>query len=519
MSDCKVEVKSVNELKNLINDLEIAQDTIQRVQIAKKFIKENLSDQEQDIAELIINITIKQHFSFEKDVLNMLKKYYKQCYYEFLGKQKFKDTFGYIPAWYKYTDKGLKFMPGVLAAELSKQKNLISVESSYYQYQNGVYTALSDDSVNALIYDKLLITESNMYSVTDTAKQLQLLVRKNLSELNADPFLINVKNGIYDVKNDILLDHDPSILSTIQINANFGEAECPRFINWLFEAMSGDEGQVYLLQEVMGYCLIPNTDAQKCFILRGEAASGKSLFLNVLQDVLLGAQNASNIPWHRLKERFTVAELHGKLINVFADLPDIKLTDNGMFKNLVGQDYVIAEKKHKDPFQFKSTAKMLFSCNQMPQNDGDNSDGFYRRLLIIPFLHAVSEEQRNPNLIQDFREEADGIFMFALDGLKRLLSQNFKFSETDVNRQELQRYRYEGNPVFAFLNVSCEIAADESIATQDLYEEFKSFCIQNGFDACAINKFVPQVKTYFPSVVSKVDSKGKKRILKGIKYQ
>jgi putative DNA primase/helicase len=338
--------------------------------------------------------------------------------------------------------------------------------------------------------------------------------------LNVNPFLINVKNGIYDVKNDILVDHDPSILSTIQINANYCEtAECPRFLSWLFEAMNGDEGQVLLMQEVIGYCLTSNTDAQKSFIFRGEAAAGKSLFLNVLQDVLLGSQNASNIPWHKLKERFTVAEMQGKLINVFADLPDERITDTGMFKALVGQDYVIGEKKHKDPFQFKSTAKMLFSCNQMPQNDGDNSDGFYRRLLIIPFLHSVPEEQRNPNLIHEFREEADGIFMFALEGLKRLISQNFKFSETDVNRQELERYRYEGNPVFAFLHASCEVATDGYIATQDLYEEFKSFCGQNGFNICAINKFVMQVKTYFPSVTSKVDTQGRKRILMGIKYQ
>lgn len=519
MSDCKVEVKSVSELQKMVKALEIVQDTIQRVQIAKKFIEENLADQEQDDAELIINISIKQHFYFEKDVLNMLKKHYKQCHLDFLGKQKFKDTFGYIPAWYKYTDRGLKFMSGVLAAEIAKEGNLIAVASSYYQYKNGVYTALPDESVNALIHDKLLVTESNMYSVTDTAKQLQLLVRKDLSELNVNPFLINVKNGIYDVKNDILVDHDPSVLSTIQINANYGNGECPRFINWLFEAMNGDEGQVYLLQEVMGYCLIPITAAQKCFILRGEAASGKSLFLNVLQDILLGAQNASNIPWHKLQERFTIAELYGKLINVFADLPDEKISDNGMFKAVVGEDFVFGEKKHKDPFQFKSTARLLFSCNQMPQNAGDNSDGFYRRLLIIPFLYSVPEEQRNPNLIHEFREEADGIFMFALSGLKRLISQNFKFSETDVNRQELERYRYEGNPVFAFLNASCEISADEYITTQDLYEEFKLFCVQNGFNICAINKFVMQVKTYFPGVISKVDAKGQKRILKGIKYQ
>ena len=83
---------------------------------------------------------------------------------------------------------------------------------------------------------------------------------------------------------------------------------------------------------------------------------------------------------------------------------------------MVGEDYITVEKKHKDPFNFKSTARLLFSCNKIPKNYGDKSEGFYRRLIIITFNRSVPEEDRNPYLLDELRAEADGIFMFALAG-------------------------------------------------------------------------------------------------------
>ena len=92
----------------------------------------------------------------------------------------------------------------------------------------------------------------------------------------------------------------------------------------------------------------------------------------------------------------------------------IDIDDNGIFKALVGEDYLTVEKKNKDPFSFQSNARLLFSCNSIPKNYGDRSDGFYRRLIIIRFNHAVPPEKKDPNLLDKFRVEADGIFLFAL---------------------------------------------------------------------------------------------------------
>ena len=131
--------------------------------------------------------------------------------------------------------------------------------------------------------------------------------------------------------------------------------------------------------------MIPVNKAQKSFVFVGAPNAGKSTLLSVAQEILLGSENVSNIPWQSLGDRFNKAELFGKLANIFADLPSKAIDDGGMFKALTGEDYITAERKNKDPFSFRPYARLLFSCNEIPKNYSDRSDGFYRRLIIIRF--------------------------------------------------------------------------------------------------------------------------------------
>lgn len=97
------------------------------------------------------------------------------------------------------------------------------------------------------------------------------------------------------------------------------------------------------------------------------------------QEILLGGDNVSNIPWQGLGDRFNKAELFGKLANIFADLPSKAIDDNGMFKVLTSEDYITAERKNRDPFSFRPYARFLFSCNEIPRNYGDRSIWFYMK--------------------------------------------------------------------------------------------------------------------------------------------
>ena len=272
-----------------------------------------------------------------------------------------------------------------------------------------------------------------------------------------------------------------------------------------------------LLQEMLGYCLIPINSAQKCFVIVGAAGAGKSVLLRVLNDILLGKQNVSNVSWQALNERFKTAELFGKLANIFADLPTKNIDDNGIFKALVGEDYLTVEKKNRDPFSFQSTAKLIFSCNSIPKNYGDRSEGFYRRLIIVRFKNAVPEDKRDPDLLLKFQQEADGIFLFALEGLRRLMQNSYRFSVTQTNLDELQQYREESDSVLAFVKESCELDVAYATGSTELYNAYTAYCTECGMKPCAQRKFVQQMRAAFPNVNSGVDKLGRRRVINGVK--
>lgn len=239
--------------------------------------------------------------------------------------------------------------------------------------------------------------------------------------------------------------------------------------------------------------------------------------LLTLNELLLGQENVSNIPWQSLNERFKTAELFGKLANIFADLPTKNIDDNGIFKALVGEDFLTAERKNKDPFSFQPYARLLFSCNTIPRNYGDKSEGFYRRLIIIRFAKPVPQERRDPALLDKFAVEADGIFMFAVEGLKRLIDNNFRFSETPNTKAELQRYRIDSNSVLSFVEDCCKLSPDAEAERSEIFEKYREYCRNAGLSPVSQKTFNKDLEMAYPDLRRSVDKIGKRRTWKGVR--
>jgi len=240
------------------------------------------------------------------------------------------------------------------------------------------------------------------------------------------------------------------------------------------------ESEIPLIQEMLGYTCIAVNKAQKCFVLQGKKDSGKSTLLYVVQDVLLGAANVSNLPWQSLEDRFAKYQLFGKLANIFADLPSEKIRDTGTFKAITGEDYIMGERKHKDGFSFKPFASLLFSCNGIPKNYVDYSDAFYGRLIIILFALTIPKEKQDTDLKEKLMAEADGILAWAMLGLKRLMANRWQFSETERTNAELDKYRADNSSVVSFVQDCCEYDDKAEILREDLYAAYLEYSTSSG---------------------------------------
>ena len=510
----------IDGLRRVISSLPITGDDTKDLKSVTDFVRRYLFNQEPAIAEGIITTELRDRYHLKSGIVRTLCQAFRQAEKDYqrglsVRQRRVEDS---LPPWYEPTENGgLRFMPGILADHLAEERKVIFAAQEFYGYDSGVYRPLDEKQAEKIVRDSMLPRETKMSQITDAARQWQLIILRGIHELNANPYIINVRNGLYNVLEGTLTPHSPDFLSTMQLSVRYDpDAECPRFLQYLQEVV--ETGQIPLIQEMLGYFLIPVTRAQKCFVIVGEGGSGKSQLLLVLNDILLGRENVSNVSWQALNERFKPAELFGKLANIFADLPTKNIDDNGIFKALVGEDFLTVEKKNKDPFSFQSTARLLFSCNAIPRNYGDRSEGFYRRLIIIRFNHAVPEEKRDAYLQDKFRKEADGIFLFALEGLKRLLRNHFHFSETEANKAELQQYREESDSVLSFIRDCCLLGdPNAEVGSTELFNAYKAYCEECGMKPYAQRNFTMQLQASHPEVEKAKDPLGNRRILRGIR--
>lgn len=509
-------------LVDILRKQPVTGDLLKDVETAKKYVTDYLCNQDRVIADIIINNKLSEHFRLKQNIVKSLYNEYKSANKAYSANEltKASQNNRSLPDWYEATNNnGLRFLPGVLASHMADTLPVFYAAGRYYRYSSGVYVTMDESEAQRLVQEKMLTREAKMRQITDAEGQWRLMARRDIKDLNSNPYVINLRNGLYNVKDDRLTEHTPDYLSIVQLPVNYdAKADCPLFRRFLDDAMCGDMGQVRLIQEMLGYCLIPVTSAQKCFILTGEAKSGKSTLISVISEVLLGKENVSNVSWQALNEKFKPAELFGKLANTFSDLSMKTIYDNGMFKSLVGEDYITVEKKHKDPFSFKSTARLIFSCNSIPKNDGDKSEGFYRRLIIVKFNRSVPEQDCDPNLLDKLRGEADGIFMFALEGLKRLMHNNYRFSETQANMDELQRYREDSDSVLSFVRDNCEQGPAYVSGSTELFKAYKTYCtVNNIIKGCEQAKFVQHLTSSYPNITRGRDKVGGSRTLRGIR--
>jgi putative DNA primase/helicase len=513
-----------DELLETLNGVAKQEAPIDNIQLAKAFIQDCLYNIDGVTAETLINYNVKAKFGFKAADLRPLIALHRELHrhYSESGDTKRETEGEGVPDWYEITEKGgLRFLPSVLADHMAKNVRAFYGAGSYYFYKHGVYELREDLAAFAMVRSFMLKT-AKANEIADAEKQWRSVIRKHVREINANPFIVNVRNGLYNVLSaesggGSFREHTPEYFSTVQMNAAYDPAaKCPKFLSFVSSVLP--ESEIPLVQEIFGYLLVPINKAQKSFVFVGAPNAGKSTLLAVAQETLIGSENVSNIPWQALGDRFNKAELFGKLANIFADLPSKAIDDGGMFKSLTGEDYVTAERKNKDPFNFRPYARLLFSCNDIPKNYADRSDGFYRRLIILRFDKSVPQERRDPNLREKMASERDGILLWALDGLRRLMANNYIFSETERTRAELRRYKVESNSALMFLEECCETGDGAECVRETLFEKYRDYCAQNGFKAMSRTNFNRDVENSDSRVERGRDRVGSRRTWRGIRY-
>ncbi|MGU9051918.1 DNA primase family protein [Clostridium perfringens] len=513
---------NVKDIRECIKTLKVSEvSNATNVDTALRFIENYMYNIGVALGKSLIEEDLANHLKIKnsKDLISFYREVVRNFKKERGNKAKSKNkskpkNSGNLP-WYEEQEKGLKFLPFVLAKHLSETRDVYYGGESFLIYENGVYNISGEKEAGRIIMDYMLPNYCIMASIRDCREQWDILVSKDFDDFNRNPYLVNVRNGLLDIRDMSFNEHTPSYLSTVQLNVEYNpQVDCPQFKKFLNEVL--DCKLIPLVQEIVGYLLTTNTASQKAFVFWGPARTGKSTLLWVVEYLLLGKKNVSNIPWQEIGDKFKTAELLGKLANVFSDLPSKSIDDTGIFKVVTGEDYLMAEKKNKNPFKFKPFARLVFSCNELPRNYVDRTEGFYRRLIIVPFSRQIEKSKIDKSLKYKFQREKEGILNWALEGLKRLYENNFEFSENELTDGVKKEYKRENNNVISFVEECCEIDSLFSCSRIEIYEAYKEFCVEAGLKALSQIKFNKELEGNFNITRSR---SGKLRSWNGVRIK
>lgn len=513
---------TVKDIRECIKTLKVSEvSNATNVDTALRFIENYMYNIGAALGKSLIEEDLANHLKIKnsKDLISFYREVIRNFKKERGNKAKSKNkskpkNSGNLP-WYEEQEKGLKFLPFVLAKHLSETRDVYYGGESFLIYENGVYNISGEKEAGRIIMDYMLPNYCIMASIRDCRDQWDILVSKDFDDFNRNPYLVNVRNGLLDIRDMSFKEHTPSYLSTVQLNVEYNpQVDCPQFKKFLNEVL--DCKLIPLVQEIVGYLLTTNTASQKAFVFWGPARTGKSTLLWVVEYLLLGKKNVSNIPWQEIGDKFKTAELLGKLANVFSDLPSKSIDDTGIFKVVTGEDYLMAEKKNKNPFKFKPFARLVFSCNELPRNYVDRTEGFYRRLIIVPFNRQIEKSKIDKALKYKFQREKEGILNWALEGLKRLYENNFEFSENELTDGVKKEYKRENNNVISFVEECCEIDSLFSCSRIEIYEAYKEFCVEAGLKALSQIKFNKELEGNFNITRSR---SGKLRLWNGVRIK
>lgn len=389
--------------------------------------------------------------------------------------------------WYYPTKTGVGVNPERFAEHLAKTEHILKLSDSKKTWLiydgNGCYKRVDETAIHHIIKTKMRKDCSCIpKNIKDTLFYLETHHELNVpaDEFDNDKNILNLKNGLLDLTTMQIHPHSPKHLSLRKLNVSYKPdiQKSEAFTQYLDSKLPDLETRS-IVQEMLGYSISSYTNAEKFFLIQGKGRSGKGTLLSIVTK-MLGAENVSNVKLQDIGERFFPAQFFGKLANIQADLPSnpIKEASVAMLKSIIGRDNISTEFKNQDGFSFECKAKMIFSCNKLPPNTGDNEDSsFTSKIVLIKMNHSDTvnvDTTMKDRLLED--ANLDAVFLWALEGLKRLIANDFRFSTSEDSKQLKREYQELSASFIQFLNEYCKVGAEYVERRSRVYDVYRKWC-------------------------------------------
>ena len=272
----------------------------------------------------------------------------------------------------------------------------------------------------------------------------------------------------------------------------------PVWDKFITEIFAGDLATVEFMQRLAGYCLTGSISEQKIFFLHGSGSNGKSVFLDVLNDIA-GAYGHT-LPSSALmtqkneghRQRF--AALMGKRLAISSEIEESAHWAEAQLKEMTGDKTLTANFMRQNDITFDVTHKHVIAGNSKPRLKGDDY-AMARRMVLIPFTQRFEGANRDNNLSKKLRAEYPGILQWAIDGAVKWYASGLAIPAAVTTASH--EYMSENNDIELWLAECCTRGPQFETTSTDAYASFSQFKANNGEHAGSIKNFSPRLERIF----------------------
>jgi putative DNA primase/helicase len=372
----------------------------------------------------------------------------------------------------------------------------------------------ADDEDMLKAFDRHLKKSRSFAGKTNMIREAEHYAPILPQNLDRNKAVIGAKNGIIDLKTGALLPHDREAYLTKQcpFAYNPDAPEPALWLQFLSDIFGGDPYMLDYIQKCVGYSLTGSTSEQCAFFLFGTGRNGKSTFLEIVRGIL--GDYATNIqpqtimvnPKSGNAPSSDIARLKGARLVTSVEPNEGMRLDEGLLKQLTGDDVVTARKMFAEEFEFKPEFKLWMATNHKPLIRGTDT-GIWRRIHLIPFEVQIPLEKVDRRLKYKLVKEAEGILNWAVQGCIRWQNEGLSMPQKVLDA--VREYQHEMDVISSFLDACCVTGEGETKASR-LYAVYAKWADEH-------NEY-KMSSTKFGTELTKRDGIGKKKTRDGWYY-
>lgn len=324
-------------------------------------------------------------------------------------------------------------------------------------------------------------------------------MRIEAEKFDTHPYLVNCKNGTYDLETMTFREHKWDDFLTMQTNFEYSlqEIRCPRWEQFIAEVTQNDKDKADYLQRALGYSILGTGKEECMFILHGKTTrNGKSTMLDAVQHLLGDYSTVAPVELICKAERTknaeapssVLAKLKGRRFVTMSESDTAGKLDEATIKQYTGGEDITARELYQSAITFKPQFTMWLSCNDLPSVK-DKSLFASDRVRVIEFNRHFTDAEQDKGLKDYFEtpEAMKGIFTWLVAGYFKY--RRFGLVMSDSMKAVIRQYEKDNDLVLQFLEEKCEKNDEASTRAKALYDTYKIWCKSNGYYACSMKKF------------------------------